>query len=403
MATDNIPPPPFLGPTRTVLIPNVTAGNLAFIVFAYKVERGGWYFYGTSFGGWDSLPLGYYRTQANFADVPMMVVVTSRMSPDGELLPGLLSPQDSPIVQGEDCPDGYGDVPVAELNIQNGAYGALDYWLSSILGISLAQLCAQLAVQQVPTCPEGFTWDPATETCKANPIIPIPPPPVCPPGYHYDVAREACVPDNPDIPPPPPTCPPGYTWDPITATCQPTTPPATPTPCPPFTQLPDCLPTPPASDPDLDEVGDLTEQLAYWLEIQSIYLMNLFEVIKKMQPSGGTGTGGNSDPVTCTQLTAQVKLITDALTTIASVIAATSRGGSTPIDLTPITDKLQAIADAIAKESGATADPNVKRIADTLNGFPPDEPGAADQLNALIDLGVTKYGFPSELAQLWKS
>lgn len=400
MATDNIPPPPFLGPPATLPISTVGPGSLTFVVFTYEVEKAGWTQYGVSFASWDALPLGYYRTPVNFADVPMMVYVASRRAPDGEWLPSVTAPQDSPIVQGEDCPDGYGDVPVAELNFASDIFGALDHWLNQAAGLGLTQLCAVLVVQKVPTCPDGFTWDPATETCKPNQVIPLIPPPTCPPGYHYDIQQEKCVRDNPDQPPPPPTCPPGYTWDPITETCQPSTPPPTPTPCPPFIELPDCLPPPPGSDPDQDEPGDGFTQIAHWLEIQAKYLMNLFEVIKKLQLPSGGGNGGNTDPVTCTQLTAQVKLITTALTTIASVIGASGGTGGTPIDLTPITDKLQAIADAIAKESGATADPNVKRIADTLNGFPPDEPNAQAKVTALIKLAVDKYGFPADLAQL---
>lgn len=396
MATDNIPPPPILGPQPTFPVSTVPPGALSFVVFTYELDKGGWTQYGASFADWDALPLGYYRTQANYPGIPMFVYVSSRHDPGGVWLGAVIAPQDSPTVQGADCPDGYGDVPVSELNLPSGVEGNLAPWL---VGDHLAQLCAVLAVIKVPTCPPGFTWDPVTETCKANPIITIP---ICPAGYHYDLTLQICVPDVPDHPPPP-TCPPGYTWDPVSQTCQPTTPPQGPPPCPPFTTLPDCLPTPPPSDPDQDEVGDLAVQLAYWLEIGAIYLMNLFEVIKKFQPGAGGGTGANPDPVTCTQLTSQISRITDALTAIASVLATVGGTGGTAPDLTTVVQGLKAIADAITAQGTPAADPNVKRIADTLNGFPPDEPGAADQISALIDWGVKNYGFPSDLAQLWKS
>lgn len=170
---------------------------------------------------------------------------------------------------------------------------------------------------------------------------PPPPPPTCPPGYHYDPTLNQCVPDN--APPPPPGQPP----------------------CPPFTQLPDCLPIEPPPSPDNDTPADLMAALNYWLQIIAIYLMNLFQAIAFAPSSGGgSGGGGNPDPVTCQQLTGLVGNVTTELAAIATAIEAEpSGGGGQPVDLSHV----DAWADQETGDETATA-ANLATLDSTLAG-----------------------------------
>ena len=81
--------------------------------------------------------------------------------------------------------------------------------------------------------------------------------------------------------------------------------------------------------------------------------------------------GGNPDPVTCAQLTDLV----------ASLILALAGGANQ-------------VATAIASIAAKPNEPNVKRIADALNGGPLNFPGAEAQVAALLNLAVSKYGSP---------
>jgi hypothetical protein len=195
-------------------------------------------------------------------------------------------------------------------------------------------------------------------------------------------------------PPPPPVCPPGTTWDPTTETCKPTTNP----------------PPPPPPPPD-DAVDD---EIVLLLEF-------VIQLLEKLGPQ----TGGGGNDACCKAITLAVTSISTQLVNLIQTIK--TLGGKPPvvnIDLAAVVNAIDGVSkqlaadDACCKQLDADlqainttlgeirdggADPNVKRIADTLNGFPPDEPGATDQLNAVIDQGVKKYGFPSDLAQLLKS
>lgn len=345
MATDNIPPPPLLGPIGPNPLETVAPGNLAYVVIVYDKTIGQWKWWDAAFAGWDSLPLGYYRTQANFTDLPMFVYVSSRRGLDGTWLPGLLNPLDSPLAQGADCPDGYGDVQVSELKLPPDPYNHINYWTETL---GLTSLCAKLAPTTVlqPSCPPGTIWDPTTETCKAV-IIPI-------------------IPVQPPAPPPSPPSPP-----------PPTPPPGTQPQCPPFTMIPDCLPPPPVSDPNSDEVGDGFAQAAYWIQILAIYTMNLYQVVSTLQLGQG-GQGGTQDPVTCSQLGSYVNQIRIGLQNIAGAISSAPGSSGTPIDLTPITEALAVIAAAIAArgeeppvdlsviEAELAGDPTLQAFIDAL-------------------------------------
>ncbi|MGA8295913.1 MAG: hypothetical protein WB770_02600 [Acidimicrobiales bacterium] len=133
-------------------------------------------------------------------------------------------------------------------------------------------------------------------------------------------------------------------------------------PCPPFTELPDCLPQPGAPDQALDEVGQGFAGLAYWLQILAIYAMNLFQKGGAQSVPNGTTT----DPVTCTQLTG---LFDQLITAIGAIQITFPLAPPTPpvpptIDLTAIDEDLKAIASALSS-GGDTAAAEVKRLADS--------------------------------------
>lgn len=393
-ACSDIPNPPYMGPFPTSankVYPSQVTPYLTGVIYAYQVERGGWFFFGFFSGTPEQYPLGYYRTPCDETALPFIAIVTQRF--DGtQILPNVLNPADAPLVQNTDCADGLGTVDLAELKLGDPAG---DQIAGLISDYGIQSMCAVLATIKVPTCPAGQVWDPATETCK--PIVIPPPPPVCPPGYHYDITAEKCV-ANDTTTPPPPTCPPGFTWDPIAEICQANPQPQPPPPCPPFTELPQCLPTPPPTNPDNDEIGDAAGQIAYWLQILTIYVLNLFQFISTQGPGGGTGGTQPSDPVTCTQLTALVAQLTEALQAIAAAIAAGAPGGSGAPDLTEVVQKLGAIADAIAAQ-GPEEPIDLKPIVDAINAAPDGEAKAKAVIQYLQD----QEGFDAGLGQILTS
>jgi hypothetical protein len=119
--------------------------------------------------------------------------------------------------------------------------------------------------------------------------------------------------------------------------------PETQPPCPPFNSPAGCLPEPPTPDSSQDEVGQNASAIAYWIQILAIYVMNIFQ---QMLPPATGGTP--SDPVTCTQLTAQVALLTTALGAIEQAIAALVSPTPTPPDFSAIVTAIDSVATAIA-------------------------------------------------------
>lgn len=126
-----------------------------------------------------------------------------------------------------------------------------------------------------------------------------------------------------------------------------------PAPCPPYTAIATCLPTPPGTDFNTDEIGNLSLVLSYWMQIFAIYLANIFE---KIGSGSGSGNGGssNSDPVTCTQLTG---LINNLIAAIGAINVNIPPG--TPTDLTPIVQALEAINTALTTAPGPLTTPTI--------------------------------------------
>jgi len=158
-------------------------------------------------------------------------------------------------------------------------------------------------------------------------------------------AQKPPPPPSPTPPPQPPqTFPggiiPGGTPPPVTP------PTGTAGPCPPYQVLPSCLPQPGAPDQLLDEIGQGFADVAYWLQIIAIYLMNLLA-------AGGSGSGaggGNPDPVTCTQLTSLVGQLAAAINHIRITIPEPSPTPEPPppVDLTAIDTDLKNLGKTLA-------------------------------------------------------
>jgi len=141
------------------------------------------------------------------------------------------------------------------------------------------------------------------------------------------------------LPPPPPIQPPGTPPPPVISPIG--QPPEgsnqNPPPCPPFGIPALCLPQQPGTDPELDEVGQSAGQVAYWIQILAIYVMNFYQL--------QAGQPGQTDPLTCTQVSGLALNITIALNSIRSAIAAiTSAPTPPPVDLSAITAALDSIA-----------------------------------------------------------
>jgi hypothetical protein len=177
---------------------------------------------------------------------------------------------------------------------------------------------------------------------------------------------------NPNTPPPvgqpqqPPTPPPIQP--------PPTQPPTGPQPaCPPFTSIPDCLPQAGTPNPDLDEVGNGFNGVAYWTQILAIYAMNIFQYLN--------GIPVASDPLTCTQVGGYATLIATAINNAAAAIAAipapvVNIPPGTPVDLTAVVQAL-----------------------DTLDTELQGSASSAAQAAALTAIVVNDPAFPAEAKQ----
>ena len=173
---------------------------------------------------------------------------------------------------------------------------------------------------------------------------------------------------------PPPSTPPPTTPPPVGQPVPPPTPPSGPQPaCPPFTSIPDCLPQAGTPNPDLDEVGNGFNGVAYWTQILAIYAMNIFQYLN--------GIPVASDPLTCTQVGGYATLIATAINNAAAAIAAipapvVNIPPGTPVDLTAVVQAL-----------------------DTLDTELQGSASSAAQAAALTAIVVNDPAFPAEAKQ----
>ena len=182
--------------------------------------------------------------------------------------------------------------------------------------------------------------------------------------------------------PPPPTCPPGSHWDPTLKQC-----------------VPDTPPPPPPTDPDGDD------------EI-TVLLRFVIQLLENLKPGGG-----QPNDACCKAVTQAIVNISLQLVTLNRTVQ--QLGGNSPavnIDLTAVVNAidrvnttliadeacckvidadLQAIATAIANQPAATADPNLKRIADEL-----DPTAAAAKLRAIVQAMTDDGTIDAQLGQI---
>jgi hypothetical protein len=204
----------------------------------------------------------------------------------------------------------------------------------------------------------------------------------CPFGSWYDWENEACrpiqipitvvppiQPNNPPPSEPPPTQPP-----------PPPTPPPTQPPCPPYTELPDCLPAAPTNDGNLDEVGQAGASVSYWLMVIAIYLLNIYESLPT-----GTGTGTQPSDDCCANVVAAIGGLGVALNNITAAIKALAPGSSgAPPPPQPINITVEP-APVVIEPGSSTPPPP-----------PPSDPSVDEFIQQLASDGF----MPADLAQL---
>ena len=137
--------------------------------------------------------------------------------------------------------------------------------------------------------------------------------------------------------------------------------------------------------------------------------------------TGTQGDGGNQNAQCCAQVVTAIATVTAQLAAIANTLVNLPSGTSPPIDLTTVVVQLRAIVSVIAEIkttppidwtivdadlkaiakaiAEGTIDPNVKRIADQLDGITDEWQGSDELLKAMADAGA----FLPALAQLLTS
>ncbi len=106
--------------------------------------------------------------------------------------------------------------------------------------------------------------------------------------------------------------------------------------------LASCFPGQPGIDPTTDEIGGLGAQFAWGATVIAVAILNVYQAIQNQS------TAGQTDPVTCTQLTGLMGALTTATQSIAAALTALALGttGPTP-DLTAITAALESSATSL--------------------------------------------------------
>ena len=119
--------------------------------------------------------------------------------------------------------------------------------------------------------------------------------------------------------------------------------------------------------------------------------MNLFQSITTQ-----TSSGEPADPVTCTQLTAQVALITAQLKAITTAITNLVQPGAAPVDLSGVIAQLEAITAAIANRPAAMP-VDLTPLVNAIDG-PTD---TIAQAKSLQDLIIYDPAFPASAKQIF--
>jgi hypothetical protein len=346
----SVPPPPVSGPL-TIAPSNAAPPGYSLIrLWFWSTLELQWVNQQLLQIGWDKWPFGYYATSKNAADGladwgehSQVIVVVSRTQPDGTAAPYVLQQPPSGESQSLDCPPG---TWLTDVGNQFGDPGPL---------------CALIGQPGESSCPPGTVWDPQTETCVA---ITVPPLPIVP------------------APPPPPS-----------------------EPQPPFGPLP--VPGQPEEDGD-----EITYTLCTQLWAQTTAIVDAIQQLQIQQ-----GDGGGSSTSCCANVVTAIGGITQVLSLIFNLLPTLGGSGSPPADpvtcaqltvlfgqlINGLSSAAAEISTAIGSNHPEGPDPNVKRIADVINGFDPDDAAAVATFKEYVQTAVKNYGFPADLAQLLTS
>jgi hypothetical protein len=220
--------------------------------------------------------------------------------------------------------------------------------------------------------------------------------------YNWDFWTIAC--DHQDVislelrPIPPPT--PGATGatGPPPPTPGPTGPPIEP---PPWQPPPG---TPPLGQPD-PEGDSITRVLC--AQIMADTLAIIYTMYQ-------TATSGGVPTVDISPVVTELQTVIALLSRIAGEIGVQSPTSPDPVTCAQLTELFNTLVAAIDGGAGGISsaitgrpqpapDPNIKRIADAQEGFPSDAPDVEAKLAQLLSLAETKYGYPSDFAQILKA
>ena len=297
-------------------------------------------------------------------------------NPNGPTFPGLC------CIEGQ--PPGYGSVVAVEVRKENGDFvgwaldlAAASVWVQNQMPAWASDNPVRLDAWGVACCPQiPQQIQPFTKPGQKPP----PPPPTCPPGQVWDPITNKCIPVV--NPPPPQTCPPGQVWDPITNKCIPVVNPPPPT-------MQPCWPT-----PNPEQGDELQDGLNCIEQNLAIIATAIPQIIALLGNPGDGGQPANPDPVTCTQLTAQVALVTAELAQIATNIATAAAAGGPPVDLTAVVSAIDNLIKIVSTFPGAGA-ANAELIASRLEGISraistapgTDVSGIVDQLMTIAGQG----------------
>ena len=339
--TGGIPPPPFTKPFDGVSGGATDPNGVLLHIYRWNADENAWNAITWFQEGWQFWPAGYYASSHQDVDGNVDWGPHSSVFLVVERRDQLGNPQPYviPDPSGND-----GTAPSDQCPLGMALSGFDDAYFDPTV-----KMCNYLAPPPPPVCPDGTYWDPASETCKAYtlPIIPpiAPPPPDAPPVADQggpdeqgdEITFELCR----------------QLWAQTTAI---------------INAIKGIGGSPGAGDDALDQLLiNALVTLNATLDSFQKFLANL------VAPEGDT----NPDPVTCAQLTEQFDKLVKA-----------------------ITDGDASLADAIAHAPAPAADPNVKRIADVVNGADIDSAEGIALFNAYLKIAVDQLGFPADLAQL---
>jgi hypothetical protein len=233
-----------------------------------------------------------------------------------------------------------------------------------------------------PARPDGNISITGVVGCNVNGLV-------CPPGYLYDSVQETCVYVGSQL-----------SID-VPLTVPPQPPPESPTPQP----LPPPIIVPPIDPGQPDSEGDeITDTLCQQMQANTLALIQAIQ-----QAGTGAGSGGGVSAACCTAVVNAIAGIEATLIRMLVFFPSLIPAGGSPLDLSPIITELTCLCDSLKtiagtapldlspiadainqlRDSGATADPNIKRIADDADILAdPTDPEGDLFVQYLVDQGA---------------